>query len=71
MKMAIPFFLGGGGGEREGGVKGSQNLGKSSASFKRSTTKDSQKLMIMQSSQGFWIRPCSPIYISCPWSDLG
>ena len=29
------FFLGGGGGGgREGGVKGSQNLGKSSASFK-------------------------------------
>ena len=48
MKMAISFFwgAGGGGGEegREGGVKGSQNLGKSSASFKSSTTKDSQKL---------------------------
>ena len=30
------FFLGGGGGRggREGGVKGSQNLGKRSASFK-------------------------------------
>ena len=32
-EMAIHFFLLGGGG-REGGVKGSQNLGKSSAYFK-------------------------------------
>ena len=33
VKVAIPFFLGG------GGVRGSRNLGGSSASFKRSTTK--------------------------------
>ena len=46
MKMAIFFFWGGGGGGREGDVRGSRNLGGGSASYKLSTTKDSQKLMI-------------------------
>ena len=45
MKMAVPFFLGGGGGGR--GCQRIKNLGKSSTS---STTKDSQKLMILQFS---------------------
>ena len=43
MKVAISSFFGGGGGR---GVRGSRNLGGSSASFKLSTTKDSHKLMI-------------------------
>ena len=53
VKMAIPFFLGGGGGGGEGrGVsKEVKTLGKAlPSSFKWSTTKDSQKLMIMQFS---------------------
>ena len=75
MKVTISSFFfwgggGGGGGEgREGGhrCQRNQNFGGSSASFKWSTTKDSQKLMIyMQFSYSvtpppqlsFWIRPC-------------
>ena len=62
MKMVIPW---------EGGVRGSQNLRGSSASFKVLTTRDSKKIMIyMQfsyfvtqaSSPSFWIRPPLGIY---------
>ena len=45
MKMATPFFLGGGGGEGRGVSKEVETLGEG-LPLKLSTTKDSQKLMI-------------------------
>ena len=64
MKVAIPFGGGGRGCQRK-----SKPWGKSSASFKISTTKDSRKLMMYNAvflfcdppppSTSFWIRPCA------------
>ena len=48
MKMAS-LFLGGGGGGGGGGVRGSRNLGGGSASFKLSTTKDSNDMQLSYS----------------------
>ena len=48
MKVAIPFFFGGGGG-REGGREGGEvKTLQSSASSKLLTIKDSQKLMLFR-----------------------
>ena len=61
--MAIPFFFWGGGGGKGGSVRGSRKLGGSSASYKLSTTKDSQKyiypvfLFRDPPSPSFWIHP--------------
>ena len=63
MKVAIPFFWGGG----EGGDRGSRNLGGSSASSKLLTTKDNKKLMIyMQFSYSMTPPPRARVSGSAP-----
>ena len=66
------FFFSGGGGGREGVSKEVKTLGKALPLLNdllTRTVKNYNDYAVFQfpdpPSPGFWIRPCSPIYISC------